>query len=126
MSNNSQNAIKLVDKIIIDQQEKQTIKSNDLNNESFNLEKKESFHDDNNNKHKYKHYNLKLKQREKSLTKKNKLPIEEEKTIENDINFVDNLNIMNYIHKLSNTAQNNNRKINQKIIIHDSVNLNEK
>ena len=126
MSNNSQNAIKLVDKIIIDQQEKQTIKSNDLNNESFNLEKKESFHDDNNNKHKYKHYNLKLKQREKSLTKKNKLPIEEEKTIVNDINFVDNLNIMNYIHKLSNTAQNNNRKINQKIIIHDSVNLNEK
>ena len=73
-------------------------------------------------KNKYKHYNLKLKTREKSLSKKNKLIIEEEKTIENDINYMDNLNIMNYFHKLSNTAENNNKKNNSKIILKEIIN----
>ena len=119
-NNNSHNSNKLINKIIIEQ-ENQTLKNNDVNNESLNLDKKETFHE-NNMKNKYKHYNLKLKTREKSLSKKNKLIIEEEKTIENDINYMDNLNIMNYFHKLSNTAENNNKKNNSKIILKEIIN----
>ena len=123
--NNSHNSNKIFNKIIIEQ-ERQTIKNNnEINNESLNLEKKESFPENDNNiiKTKNKYNNFKLKQREKSLSRKNnKLIIEEEKTIVNDINYINNLNIMDYFHKLSNTAQNNSKKNNSKIIIQEVIN----
>ena len=114
INNNSHNSNKIINKIIIEE-ENQDIKNNDLNDESLDLENKESLQD-NYNKIKYKHYNLKLKQREKSLSKKNKLLNEEEKTIVNDINYINNLNIIDYFHKLNNSAENNNKKNNSKII----------
>ena len=123
---NSHNSNKVLNKILIEP-ENQTIKNNDemninLNNESLNYEKKDPIpNTTSNTKNKYKHYNLKLKAREKSLNKKNKLIIEEEKTIVNDINYI-NKNIMNYFHKLSGTAENNNKKKDSKIIIKEIIN----
>ena len=119
---NSHNSNKVLNKIILEQ-ENQTIKNNDeMNNGSLNLEKKDPLpNTTSNTKNKYKHYNLKLKGREKSLNKKNKLIIEEEKTIVNDINYI-NKNIMNYFHKLSSTEENNNRKKDTKIIIKEIIN----
>ena len=123
---NSHNSNKVLNKIIIEP-ENQTIKNNDeininLNNESLNYEKKDPLpNTTSNTKNKYKHYNIKLKGREKSLNKKNKLIIEEEKTIVNDINYI-NKNIMNYFHKLSSTAENNNKKKDSKINFKEIIN----
>ena len=123
INNNSQNSNKIFNKIIMEQERQKIKNNNDINNESLNLKKKDGLENDNNNiKTKNKHYNLKLKARGKSLSKKNKLIIEEEKTIVNDINYINNLNIMDYFHKLSNTAENNSKKNNSKIIIQDIIN----
>ena len=121
-NNNSHNSNKMLNKIIVEQ-DNQTIKNNDeMNNESLNIEKKDALPNPTSNlKNKYKHYNLKLNGRDKSLSRKNKLIIEEEKTIVNDINYI-NKNIMNYFHKLSSTAESNNKKNNSKIIIKDMIN----
>ena len=130
IDNDSQNIKKKCNKIIIEQ-ENPTIKNNDINNESLNLEKKESFPEENNNniKKKCRHYNLKLKQRDKSSSKRNnKIVLEEEKTIVNDINYINNINIINYFHKLSDNDENNIKKNNSKIIeqgdINDKIELN--
>jgi len=125
--NNSHNGNKIYNKLIIE--EKLPTKNSDINNDFLNLDKKGSFIGNNSNKgNKNKNYNLKLKTREKSLTKKNnKLAIEEEKTIiVNDINYINNLNIMNYFHRISSTADNNNKANNSKIIYQerDSNNIN--
>ena len=124
MNNNSQNSNKELNKIIIEQ-EKQTLKNSEINNDSLNIENRESINENKMIKNKCKHYNLKLKKREKSLSKKNKLLLEEEKTIVNDINYINNLNIMDYFHKLNNTAENNNKNNNHKIIIQDINNNDE-
>ena len=121
MINNSHKGNKIYNKIIIE--EKQEIKNNETNNDSLNFDKKESFPESNKNnkRNRNKNYNLKLKTRDKSLSKKNnKLFIEEEKTIiVNDINYINNLNIMNYFHRISSTADNNSKKNNSKILLQE-------